>query len=284
MARRRRHNNTPLEDMLDLIVLLPWQASLVLAPASYFLLHAFASQGFVIDGSIENMTESVMTNLFRMLALFGQFVMPFLFLLGGLVSFIKQDKRKSLLANTSASGELKLLFDMSWHDFELLVGEYFRQQGYQVAENETAGPDGGVDLVIKKGQETFLVQCKQWRSQNVPVQVVRELFGIVAANGATGGIIVSAGNYTADARAFAEGRNLELINGEKLIAIINQNNNQPEAWPQKPVKVPPPPCPQCGKVMIKRVATKGKFAGSGFWGCSRFPKCRGTLPVEEPTA
>jgi hypothetical protein len=37
-----------------------------------------------------------------------------------------------------------------------------------------------------------------------------------------------------------------------------------------------PSCPKCGKVMIKRHARRGRFSGSSFWGCSRYPLCRGT--------
>ena len=36
-----------------------------------------------------------------------------------------------------------------------------------------------------------------------------------------------------------------------------------------------PQCPKCGERMIKRVARKGKNPGGEFWGCPRFPKCRG---------
>lgn len=53
---------------------------------------------------------------------------------------------------------------MSWQEFELLVGEAFRLQGYEVAEIGGGGPDGGVDLVLRKDREKFLVQCKQWKA------------------------------------------------------------------------------------------------------------------------
>lgn len=35
-------------------------------------------------------------------------------------------------------------------------------------------------------------------------------------------------------------------------------------------------CPRCGSAMVRRTAFRGPNAGSGFWGCSRFPQCRGT--------
>lgn len=40
-----------------------------------------------------------------------------------------------------------------------------------------------------------------------------------------------------------------------------------------------PPCPTCGKPMVPRTARQGEHAGRAFWGCSGFPKCRGTQPI-----
>ena len=33
-------------------------------------------------------------------------------------------------------------------------------------------------------------------------------------------------------------------------------------------------CPRCGRKMVLRTAQKGPNAGSNFWGCEGFPKCR----------
>ncbi|MGE5840425.1 MAG: topoisomerase DNA-binding C4 zinc finger domain-containing protein, partial [Deltaproteobacteria bacterium] len=40
-------------------------------------------------------------------------------------------------------------------------------------------------------------------------------------------------------------------------------------------------CPKCGAPMVRRVAQRGSHAGQQFWGCSRFPACRATLPFGE---
>jgi len=37
-----------------------------------------------------------------------------------------------------------------------------------------------------------------------------------------------------------------------------------------------PSCPKCGASMIRRQAKSGANAGNYFWGCSNYPKCRGT--------
>lgn len=39
-----------------------------------------------------------------------------------------------------------------------------------------------------------------------------------------------------------------------------------------------PTCPQCNSSMVRRVARRGRNSGNSFWGCSRFPRCKGTRP------
>lgn len=40
-----------------------------------------------------------------------------------------------------------------------------------------------------------------------------------------------------------------------------------------------PLCPICGEPMIRRKATRGDNAGQEFWGCSKYPKCRGIVNI-----
>ena len=47
-------------------------------------------------------------------------------------------------------------------------------------------------------------------------------------------------------------------------------------------QVPAPACPRCGQPMVLRTARTGSRAGLEFWGCSAFPDCKGTRPVEQP--
>ena len=42
-----------------------------------------------------------------------------------------------------------------------------------------------------------------------------------------------------------------------------------------------PVCPECGKPMLRRTARQGPRAGKSFWGCTAYPRCRGTRPVEK---
>lgn len=40
-----------------------------------------------------------------------------------------------------------------------------------------------------------------------------------------------------------------------------------------------PLCPKCGKPMLKRTQTRGQNQGREFWGCSDYPRCNGTRPI-----
>lgn len=46
-----------------------------------------------------------------------------------------------------------------------------------------------------------------------------------------------------------------------------------------PSKPGTPSCPDCGSAMVRRTARQGARAGSDFWGCSDYPKCRGTRDI-----
>jgi restriction system protein len=183
---------------------------------------------------------------------------------------------------------------MTWKEFELLVGEGFRRQGYQVAETGGGGADGGVDLVLTRprlnGSEKFLVQCKQWRALKVGVEVVRELYGVMAARGATGGFVVTSGRFTNEAIQFANGRNVTLVDGPQLLGFIRQarpaagqvtpRTQAPTIAESSPAAALPTICPLCAKPMVRRTAKRGARAGGQFWGCSAYPVCRGTRTID----
>jgi predicted RNA-binding Zn-ribbon protein involved in translation (DUF1610 family) len=38
-------------------------------------------------------------------------------------------------------------------------------------------------------------------------------------------------------------------------------------------------CPKCGSDMVMREVKKGERTGQTFWGCSRFPACRGVMKI-----
>lgn len=279
MARRRK--TSPAEDWMELVALLPWWAGVALAIGLYLWLHALATAPLppVTPGKLVDPTSM----MWKALATGLQYILPFLCIVGAIVSAVRRHQRKELAQQVAQNPSAEVLDGMSWREFELLVGEAFRQRGYVVAETGGGGADGGVDLVLTKGAERFLVQCKQWRAYRVPVTVVRELYGVMAAKGAAGGFVITSGRFTEDAVDFAHGRNIELIDGDKLRSMIGSSRQtvgpalHHEQATVRPT--PSPSCPTCSGPMVRRESKRGPSAGNAFWGCKRFPSCRGTRPI-----
>lgn len=285
MARR----NGIVEDLFKITATLPWWVGIALAVAVYVLLQPYAVLETPIQAAPGQISRVVAGQMGRTFAYYGQYILPLLFLSGALASFFKQRKRKNLVRTVGSRKTDDPLHDTNWKDFELLVGEIFRMRGYKVVENESRGADGGIDLVLKKDGEVFLVQCKQWRAYKVSVNVVRELLGVMVTKGAAGGFVVTSGIFTSEAQSFAKGQNIELIDGSILTAMIEKTHgltsnkvgrakkNDPESTPS--TTTAEPSCPQCGNAMVKRVARRGANSGKNFWGCVEFPRCRGIRAI-----
>ncbi|MES1930811.1 restriction endonuclease [Salinisphaera dokdonensis CL-ES53] len=275
MARRRRKSD--FEQWVALFAKLPWPVCLALTLPAYFGFAALVDWPIPKTTGVSEMGGVVVAQFIRVAGMIGQYAAPAMLLLAALMSLLAKRRRAQLLQTSrSISGSAKLM-QMSWQDFERLVHAWFEEQRYKVAATP-AGPDGGIDLILKRDGETFLVQCKQWRANRIGVSIVRELYGVMVAQGAAGGFVVGVGDYTAAAKAFATGRNIDLVDARAVIhqsAPVTQPNDAAPA-----ARAPETPsCPRCNASMVERTARNGAKAGNTFYGCSRFPACRGTRPV-----
>jgi restriction system protein len=89
----------------------------------------------------------------------------------------------------------------------------------------------------------------------------------MAAENAVGGYVVTSGKFTRDAIAFAEGKNITLIDGNRLEEILDSTETIKTKDANKESKA----CPRCGSKLVERNGRKGKFSG-----CNSYPKCRYT--------
>lgn len=178
---------------------------------------------------------------------------------------------------------------LDWREFEEMVGAAYRRQGYTVLPT-SPGADGGIDLILTRGTERVFVQCKHWKAWQVGAPVIRELFGLVVANQATRGIVVTSGSFSREAIEFARQTGTELLDGPTVLALVAGDASRALGSPQtasfpplgSPASASPdspggdPSCPVCLSPMVLRKARRGAQAGTLFWGCTRYPGCRGT--------
>jgi restriction system protein len=132
-------------------------------------------------------------------------------------------------------------------------------------------------LVLKKDGGLVLVQCKQWKSIKVGVNIVRELLGVMTAKHAASGILITSGIFTQEAKNFAADKPIDLVDGTQLLQLIGNVQRQGVISP-KPASGDV--CPECGGELVLRTARRGPNPGQEFWGCSNYPKCKFTKSLD----
>ncbi|NMP15174.1 DUF2034 domain-containing protein [Thalassotalea sp. Y01] len=252
--------------IIDVLFALPWWVTALLSPISYYFfkyeLPSIVSSSHIAQSFIQVLSSyaHIIAGLIALIAL---------------INFFKYIHRISLIPKvasfSSFSSPKERLNALTWREFEMMVAEAYKGQGYTVKETPT-GADGGVDIVLHRAGEKVLVQCKQWRTQKVGVKTVRELYGVLTADNADRGIVMCSGSFTREAESFARGKPIELIGGDRLLRMIGayQPITSDESLPKLNEKL----CNRCGSTMVKRTAKRGANQGKQFWGCSSFPRCR----------
>jgi len=170
---------------------------------------------------------------------------------------------------------------LRWDPFELLIGEIFRREGYTVEMSAAPSSDNGIDLTLRRDSETILVQCKHWRAESVGEGEVREFYGAMAATGAPRGVLVTTGTITEEAREFAAGKSIELMDGAALaesvagVARPGENLCRVAGWIEEftaHARIFDPECPVCQGTMIIR---HNRANGTPSWTCRSYPSCPG---------
>src|SRR5690606_29936877 len=176
--------------------------------ASFVLLRWVAGFDIEKPAGLNEFGPLVFKQLGVTVAAIFQYVLPAVFVVGGVAGKFRRS-RQSRMLDSYSGGRRKLRgkpgpksaipyenvaasvqWTPTWSEFEGLVAEFFRRQGYSVRESEP-GPDGGIDLDLRRDGERHLVQCKNW-SRPVGVKVVRELKGVMAQEGVPEGTLVAA--------------------------------------------------------------------------------------------
>lgn len=132
----------------------------------------------------------------------------------------QQVNRETMVANMIGSD----INSMSGIDFEVVCQQLVESMGFR-AEITKASGDGGIDLIAHNYQPLlsgkYIIQCKRY-SGSVGEPIIRDLYGVVMSERANKGILMTTGQFTRSAIAFAEGKPMELIDGVKLKELLLQ--------------------------------------------------------------
>ena len=278
MARRRKEN------LVEVLMHLPWQAGIIVGLLGFVFFRWGLAWYF--NSSSNQYTKAVGAGISQGALEPVAWLFLGIGLLGAGLSIWRAKDRSKLLDEQTGLDSLRA---MSWQQFERVVGEAYRRLGYQIEETGQGGADGGIDLLLRKGGVTTLVQCKQWRNQKIGIAVVREMYGLMVHHRASAVKIVCTGVFTSECEAFATGKPLELVDGHALLKLVDQVKVQSPAPAPRPRPSPAfapaaviemeravPDCPKCSLAMVER---SNRATGQRFWGCPSYPKCRGTIAI-----
>jgi restriction system protein len=126
--------------------------------------------------------------------------------------------------SAAATDDLLALSGLSAKEIERRVADAHRRQGYEV--DDLAGPAARADagLLLRKADKRVLLQCRYWKTRRIIEPQVREFYGMMATHGADAGILVTAGSFTLEASRFAGLGRIQLIDRQRLLAMLRADD------------------------------------------------------------
>jgi restriction system protein len=131
------------------------------------------------------------------------------------------------------SEKVAMLLDLSSRQFEHLTERLYYYMEYNTWLTAPTR-DGGRDIIAKINdgakREFLLVESKRYTG-TVGVKRIRELYGVVNAEKANRGVLVTSGKFTRDAKKFADSNSIQLIDGDMFVRLLNEHLGAD--WTQK---------------------------------------------------
>jgi Holliday junction resolvase len=183
-------------------------------------------------------------------------------------SFTNPGASARTVKSTSIADQLHAI---DWFQFEAVAARILEADGWAVQKSGGANPDGGADILATRNGRKAVVQCKHWRRVEVQPKIIRELLGTKTSAQFTAdeAILFTLSECTEAALACARENNVTISNSDAIAAAISRIGV--ERFPEL-TNPDSKRCPKCGAVMVLRDKVE-----SPFWGCSTYPRCRGTI-------
>lgn len=112
---------------------------------------------------------------------------------------------------------------MSDIELQNLIGTLLSSMSFEVSSTKVT--EDGIDFVVLNRKPFFkgkyIIQYKRW-PEPIGESIVKDLYSAVISEGGSKGIIITNTYFTKNSFLFAEGKPIELIDGYKLIELINR--------------------------------------------------------------
>lgn len=120
--------------------------------------------------------------------------------------------------------EYQNIDNLDGHQFEDLIEELVKRMGFLTEERKLSA-DGGIDIIANCDKPLFegkyIIQCKK-HSKPIGEPILRDLYGVITAERANKGILITNSTFSLPAQNFAKDKPIELIDLEKLKKLLNE--------------------------------------------------------------
>ena len=339
---QRKQKTTVVEDIFELVSLLPWWLGVILAFASYIGLHIFALPDPPTPVNAHNAGAFAVRAILKALATVGQYLVPLICLAAAAMSAWRSKSHATHTVNTAAHnadglfqpGSVKSSLKGLFGELQSTLAKKVLLDAnvYEDINNVTLPTSNGttqIDHIIVSRFGIFVIETKnmsgwifgdekspQW-TQSLPggkkfqfqnplhqnykhVKALQEFLGVeeekifsvvmfwgeaefktpMPANVMTHGYV-----------PYIKSKCDVLFTGEEMddIILAIKTGMLPKTWSTgrqhvadlKARFASTTICPKCGSTLALRTMKSGAGAGSQFYGCSGFPKCRYVKKLED---
>ena len=198
-------------NIIDFLAQIPWWVSVILS-ASFYVILKFGVPYFEAQSTAVKEAQISLGPVFAPVVALA-LLAPVTF------SFLKSNRRRKL---QELKEEIQTIQDLPWQQFKDLVAEAYRRSGYIIMENNSFSSDPSVDLVMRKGANLYLVQCRYWQNRKLTIREVKNLISLMVAKQASGSFLLTTGIFTNEARHYAACRPITLVDGIELVDLLGK--------------------------------------------------------------
>ena len=197
------------ESIFDVFTEISWQTSVTLAALVFITLR------FILP--LIPLQEQLLAGIVETLRVHAHLISLVLLVPAPFSAFASRQRQKRLAAQRDVTS----IRDLDRWQVEQLVAETYRRRGYTVMFEQEGGLDGQVDLRLQKGGRLRLLQSRHWQSPTVYISDVRDLFEVMTAERAAGGIVITSGTFSPEAKKFAASKPIELSGLEQFASLTS---------------------------------------------------------------
>jgi len=197
-------------NIIEFLSQVPWWFYASISGLAYLLL-AFIVPLFEQQGSLLNEFHVSIGSAFAP-------VVALALLAPASFSLLNSSRKKKKLHDLQK--EIHAIQTLSHKQFENLLAETYGRIGYLVLEHNAFEKDQGVDLLLRKSANLYLVRCRNWQSRQIDLDLVKRMYSLMYDRQASGAIIITSGTFSRDAIRFAADKPIDLIDGRQLMELI----------------------------------------------------------------